>query len=75
MGVVVDELAEALQRWDGHLRRLRAEAGHDPQRERAMLEDLARYGGGPEKVGRLAGALARVARDGVFDDVRSRAGV
>lgn len=115
------DVAEALQRWRGDLRRLRAEAGNDPRRERAMLEDLpgvddravevvfrevqvlwpeispfageaalraarelgigeddedlARYGGGPEKVGRLAGALARVARDGAYDDVRSRAGV
>lgn len=106
-------------RWDGDLRTLREEAGHDPVRERELLtalpgvddavvdvflrevqvlwdevspfadaralraasalglgesaEDLARYGGGAEKVGRLAGALARIEVEGSHDEVRATA--
>lgn len=36
-------------------------------------EDLARYGGDAEKVGRLAGALARIEVEGSADEVRRRA--
>jgi endonuclease III len=36
-------------------------------------DDLARYGGGPEKVGRLAGALARIEVEGSHDEVRRAA--
>ncbi|MDD7921652.1 hypothetical protein [Actinomycetospora callitridis] len=36
-------------------------------------DDLARYGGGAEKVGRLAGALARIEIEGSHDEVRRMA--
>jgi len=36
-------------------------------------EDLGRYGGGPEKIGRLAGALARIEVEGSHDEVRRAA--
>jgi endonuclease III len=36
-------------------------------------DDLARYGGGAEKVGRLAGALARIEIEGSHDEVRRAA--
>jgi hypothetical protein len=36
-------------------------------------DDLGRYGGGAEKVGRLAGALARIEVEGSHDDVRRAA--
>ncbi|MEJ2859962.1 hypothetical protein [Actinomycetospora flava] len=37
-------------------------------------EDLARYGNRPEKIGRLAGALARIDVEGSHDEVRRTAG-
>jgi len=40
----------------------------------ASADDLARYGGGAEKVGRLAGALARIEIEGSHDEVRRAAG-
>ncbi|PVZ12066.1 hypothetical protein [Actinomycetospora cinnamomea] len=36
-------------------------------------DDLARYGGGAEKIGRLAGALARIEVEGSHDEVRRAA--
>jgi endonuclease III len=36
-------------------------------------DDLARYGGGAEKIGRLAGALARIEIEGAHDEVRRTA--
>ena len=36
-------------------------------------DDLARYGGGAEKIGRLAGALARIEVEGAHDEIRRAA--
>jgi hypothetical protein len=118
-GTLVALAAAVSDTWGGDLRRLRDEAGRDPQRERRLLtdlpgvddaaadvflrevqvlwdevspfadararraastlglgetaDDLARYGGGPEKVGRLAGALARIEVEGSHDEVRRAA--
>ena len=115
-GTLVALAAAVSDTWGGDLRRLRDEAGQDPERERRLLtdlpgvgdaaadvflrevqvlwpeiapfadaralraasalglgetaEDLGRYGGGPEKIGRLAGALARIEVEGSHDEVR-----
>jgi endonuclease III len=115
-GTLIALAAAVSDAWGGDLRRLRDEAGQDPERERRLLtdlpgvddavadvflrevqvlwdevspfadaralraasalglgetaEDLGRYGGGPEKIGRLAGALARIEVEGSHDEVR-----
>ena len=115
-GTLIALAGAVSETWAGDLRRLREEAGQDPERERRLLtdlpgvdadaadvflrevqvlwpevapfadaralraasalglggsaEDLGRYGGGPEKICRLAGALARIEVEGSHEEVR-----